>query len=317
MAPSSSRKRGGSKALALSTWLYGLFLHVYPTAFRRAYGSRMIRVFRDSCRDALQRQSIIFLFLLWLQTITDLLSSACLERWTALKEKTRTMTSPTSFQNFPLRLWIALAATLLAFGVSLVASLHLYLLEDANPLTRTAYAASSFLRFSYDGVYLSALAAGVAVCTIVGYVVVQRTIFVAAGLILVALLVAFGGFGGLLVRHSATFLMLFAIFLALTLISFLCGRAVTTYADRLLEKRPAAVLGACASVGSMLLVNIVALVLHTLLLNPVSHTLYMQGQIEGTRANFSLIAMGLALLTLLAWTLSLGYALRPPSSLRR
>lgn len=53
MAHPSSRKRGVSKALALSTWFYRLFLRVYPTTFRHAYGKRMANVFRDRCRDAL------------------------------------------------------------------------------------------------------------------------------------------------------------------------------------------------------------------------------------------------------------------------
>ena len=59
------------------------------------------------------------------------------------------------------RLWLLRTVTLIAFIISLLASLNLYLLEDGNPLTQGAYLASPLLRFSYDGVYLSALAAGV------------------------------------------------------------------------------------------------------------------------------------------------------------
>ncbi len=302
----SSKKRGISKALVLSTWLYGFFLHAYPATFREAYGSRMARVFRDSCHDVLQRHGVCFLVPLWLRTLTDLLVTACLERWFVLKEKTRTMNSYSPPQPFPLRLRVALTATLIAFAVSLVASLHLYLLEDASPLTQAAYTASPLLRFSYDGIYLTALVASVAVCAIVGYALVQR--FVIIGLIIVALLVAFGGFGGLLVRHPATFLVLFAIFLALILISFMIGRAVATRTGRLLGKRSAQVLGACMSVGSVLLVNVVVLVLHTIILNPVSHALYMQGQIDGTHFNFTLIVMVVAFLTMIACAMSLGRA---------
>nr|HET6901175.1 hypothetical protein [Ktedonobacteraceae bacterium] len=304
---------GVKRAIALSAWLYGLFLHAYPAPFRRMYGTRMARVFRDSCRDALQRRGLVGLILLWPSTLFDLMCTACLERWQILKEEARSMALDRRNQKFPLRLWIALVATIIAFAVSLVASLNLYMLEDASPLTQAAYSASPLLRFSYDGIYLSALVAGVAVCAIMGYALVQRTALVVVGLIVVALLVAVGGFGGLLARHPTTFLVFFVVFLALTLISFVCGRAVATHAAPLLGQRPAAVLGACVSVGSMLLVNIVALVLHTLLLNPISHALYMQGQIEGTHLNFSLIAMGLALLTMIACVLSLGHALRLPS----
>ena len=315
MAHPSSKPRGVSKALALSTWFYRLFLHAYPATFRRAYGKRMANVFRDSCRDALQRHGVISLVPLWLRAFADLLLTSCLEQWSVLKEKAPTMTTHIHSQNFALRLWVALAATLLAFAVSLVASINLYLLEDANPLTQAAYVASPWLRFSYDGIYLTALAAGVAVCAIVGYVLVQRAALVAAGLIVVALLVAFGGFGGLLVRHSATFLVFFAVFLALILMSLLIGRAVAMQARRHLGQRPAKVLGACVSVGSVLLVNVVVLVVHTLILNPVSHALYMQGQVGETHVNFTLIAMGCALLTVIACAVSLGRAYRLPSHL--
>jgi hypothetical protein len=313
MAHPSSRKRGMSKALALSMWLYDLFLHAYPASFRRTYGLRMARVFHDSCRDAMLRHGVVSLVSLWLQTLADLLLTAYLERWSVLKEKTRAMTADTDSQNFPLRLWVALAATLLAFAVSLVASINLYLLEDTSSLTQAAYAASSWLRFSYDGIYLSALAAGVAVCAIVGYALVQRALLVIASLIIVALLVAFGGFGGLLVRHSATLLVFFAVFFVLTLMSLLIGRAVAMRAGQHLGQRPAKVLGACVSAGSMLLVNVVLLVLHTLILNPVSHALYMQGQIGETHVNFSLIAMGFALLSMIACAVSLGRAFHLPS----
>lgn len=313
MSHSSSRKRGVSKVLAFSTWLYGLFLYAYPSTFRRRYGSRMACVFRDSCRDALQRHSLAALVSLWMETLSDLLLTACLERWSILKEKTRIMPTDTHPQNFPLRLRVAIAATLLAFMVSLVASINLYLIEDASPLTQAAYIASPLLHLSYDGIYLSALAAGVAVCSIVAYTLVQRVVLVVASLIVVTFLVALAGFGGLLVRNHTTFLALFTFFFALILISFLIGRAVATRAGQHLSQRSAAVLGACASVGSVLLVNVAALVLHTLTLNPVSHALYMQGQIGTTHLNFTLIAISFALLTMIACAVSLGRAIRLPS----
>jgi hypothetical protein len=216
-------------------------------------------------------------------------------------------------QQFPQRLWIALIATILAFAVSLVASLNLYLLEDASQLTQAAYSASPLLRFSYDSIYLSALAAGVVVCAIVVYALVQSELLASIGLVGIALLVVFGGFGGLLVRHPITFLAFCAAFFLLLMISFLGGRTVATRARRFLGQRPAAVLGACASAGGVLFINVTALVLHTLLLNPVNHALYMQGQIEGTHLNFSLISMGVAFLTLIVCVVSLARALRLPA----
>lgn len=313
MARSKLTPGGVRRAIAFSEWLYVLLLRAYPATFQRAYGVRMARVFRDSCRDAVQRRGLAGLITLWLRTLFDLFMNACLEQWHVLKEETRSMATSKRIQSFPLRLWIALAATIIAFTVSLVASLNLYLLEDSSDLTQAAYSVSPLLRFSYDGIYLSALAAGVAVCAIVGYTLVRRELLVVVGLSVVALLVALGGFGGLLVRHLETFLVFFVVFLALTLMSFLTGRAVAARSGHLLGQRPATVLGACVSVGSVLLINVVALVLHTIILNPVSHELYMQGQIGGTHLNFSLIAMGLTILTMIACVLSLGHALHVPS----
>ena len=313
MAQSKLPPGGVRKAIAFSEWLYNLLLHAYPAIFRRAYGTRMARVFHDNCRDTLQQRGWASLIPFWLRILSDLIINASLERWHVLKEKTRIMATNRHTTNFPPRFWVALVATIIAFAISLLASLNLYLLEDTSQLTQAAYTASPLLRFSYDVIYLSALAAGVTICAILGYAIVQRTVLMVVGLIVVTLLVAFGGFGGLLVHHAATFLVFFIVFLALTLLSLLFGRAVATRAGRLLGQRPAMILGACVSTGSILLVNIVALVLHTLILNPVSHALYMQGQIGGTHLNFSLIIMGLALLTMMVCVVSLGHALRSPT----
>jgi hypothetical protein len=213
-------------------------------------------------------------------------------------------------QRFPPRLLVAQVVTFLAFLVSLVASLNLYLIEeDDNKLTEAAYNASLALRLSYDAIYLSALVAGVTVCAIGIYAFVQQDRLALGVLGVLTLLVALGGFGGLLVRYPITFLAIFAAFLALTLLCFLVGRAVMRRAMAVLERRAATVLGACASAGCVLLINVVALVLHTLLLNPVSHELYMLGQIAGTPWNLTLIMMVLAFLMLVACLASLGRAL--------
>ena len=163
------------RVIAFSAWLYGFFLHAYPATFRDAYGSRMLQVFQDSCRDTLQKHGLIGLVVLWLHVLSDLTITVPLERWHSLKEKVGIMTET---QHFPLRLWIALIATVLAFVVSLVASLNLYLLEDTSQFTQAAYSASPLLRFSYDGIYLSALAAGVGICAVIGYALVQNELLV-------------------------------------------------------------------------------------------------------------------------------------------
>ncbi len=301
--------------MAFSEWLYTRFLCVYPASFQRAYGSRMARVFRDSCRDILQKRGLPGLLVLWLRTLCDLLISAGLERWLAFfkKEGTHPMATHIPTHGLSVRMWLALVATFVAFVVTLIASLNLYLIEeDSHALTTAAYAASPLLRFSYDAIYLSALAAGVAMCAIAGYALVRRTALVLPGLGVVALLVAPGGFGGLLIRQPVSFLIFLLVFCALLLGSFLLSRAVVRRASSRLGQQSAAVLGACTGTGCLLLLNVAALILHTLILNPVSHTLYMQGQIGDTHFNFTLIIMGIAILTLLTCVLCLGRALRLP-----
>ncbi len=276
MARSKHRMSG---VIACCVWLYSLCLYVYPPSFRRAYGSRMALVFRDSCRAILQQRGLAALVPFWLRTVSDLFLNACLEYGSVVKRRIRLMSTFNERGTVPLRLWIALAATILAFAVSLVASLNLYLIEDSSALTGIAYSTSPLLRFSYDGIYLSALSAGVSICAIIGYALARRAALVFPGLVVLALLIACGGFGGLLIRHPLSFLVDFPMFLVLTLLSLLMGRGAAKRAERWLGRQPAGMLGACVSVSSMLLINVMALVLHTLLLNPVSHALYMQGQI--------------------------------------
>src|SRR5947209_7860678 len=162
-------------------------------------------------------------------------------------------------QNFPPRLRIALAATLIAFIISLLASINLYLLEDSNSLTQAAYSASPVLRFSYVGAYLSALVACVAVCAILAYSILRTARPVTIVLVIVALFVALAGFGGLIVRYPLTFLVLFLVYIAMTLISLQLGRAVSARYSRSPGHQSAVILGACVSTGVALLINVVAL----------------------------------------------------------
>ncbi len=218
-------------------------------------------------------------------------------------------------QNFRPRLWLAVAATIITFIVSLLASINLYLLEDSNPLTQAAYSASPLVRLSYDGVYLSALVACVAICAIVGYAVTHSNTSVLIGQILVTLLIIFGGVGGLLVRYPATFLGFFIIFVGLMLLSLLSGRAVASRSSRYLGQKTTAILGACFGTFIVLLANAVTLVLHTLALNPVSHALFMQGQIGETHFNSLVIGMVIEVLLTLICALSIWLAFRSPARL--
>ena len=260
---------------ALLLRLYRRALYLYPPAFRRAFGEELWQTTRDA-HEAAQAEGASSVALLWLALAADLLCSALPERINTMR--------PT--------LVVTVALTCVAGLFSVLASLNLYLLEDSNPLTAMAFGMSPLLRISYDVAYLSALVVGVGLCAILAYAIFGARAEVTWGLGALALLVALAGFGGLLVRAPLSFLALLAAFTGLTLLSFFAGRLV---ARRLRRdgRRPFAAAGACAGVGVALLVNALAITLHTLALNPVSHLLYMQGQIPGTRLNALLIGMAL------------------------
>jgi hypothetical protein len=224
------------------------------------------------------------------------------------------MASYGQIQNFSPRLWIAFTTTIIAFIATMLASINLYLLEDSSSLTEAAYAISPLLRFSYDVVYLSALVSCVALCAIVAYMITQSETTVIISLILVTLFIAFAGFGGLLLRQSTTFLVLFLVLVALALISQVIRRAVSRRFRARLGQRSAAILGGYAGIGIVFLINTIALALHTITLNPVSHALFMQGQIGDTHLSSLLIAMGVELLTFFIFLLSVGIAFRSSSS---
>lgn len=222
------------------------------------------------------------------------------------------MVSYAQERRLPPQVWIALVTTVGAGIVTFLVSLNLYLLEDGNPLTPLAYSASPLLRFSYDGIYLSALVAGSAVCALFGYLLVRETMFVTIGLGIISLLVVFAGFGGLLIRQPLAFFVLTLAFVALTSLSVLAGRAASARSRSLPGTRSAALVGGCVSACIALLANLLALIPHTLALNPVSHLLYMQGQIGATHLNSVLVATGIELLSVIACLLCTGLALRLP-----
>ena len=99
-------------------------------------------------------------------------------------------------------------------------------------------------------------------------------------------------------------------FILLAVGSFLSGRALAARTRPVLGERSAVLLGACVSTGLALLVNGAALVAHTLALNPISHALYMQGQLGASHFNGLLISMALEVLVLFACLVSLALALR-------
>jgi hypothetical protein len=266
---------------------------LYPRSFRQAYGAEMVQTFRDRVRAAQQmgRGQVLRLYG---AEFSDLVATALKEQVATMRTRLggekRTATRTTN-PPVPARLWHIRITTVMAVLVALLASVNLYLLEDASVLTAHVYAVSPLLHVSYTGVYVSALVAGVDLCAVVG-----ASMGVAATPMLgcVALLVAFGGFGGLLVRHPVTFLVLFVAFGGLLLASMLLGSVVAARTRAHLGSRQAVLLGACLSTGVAVFVNLICLMSHTLVLNPANHALYMQAQLPGTRLNSLLLAGCLA-----------------------
>ncbi len=284
----------------LARRLYRLALLAYPGAFRRAYGDEMAQVMARAYLAA-HRQGVLATLRFWLWLVADLLVSACAERIHAMR---------------PSLAFAVVMTTLTSIG-TVVASLQLYLLEDGNPLTNSAYQASPVLRVSYDVAYLSALVVGLGLCAVLASALVGGkpiATYLPIGLGVAAILVALGGFGGLLLRAPLGFALLFALFVGLALVCYLLGRLTTSRLLRNASPRVALILGACVSVGVVLLVNAAALVAHTLALNPASHPLFMQGLIPGTHFNALLIAPGIQVAALVLCVISLIVAARTAPS---
>jgi hypothetical protein len=78
--------------ISLSESIYRALLIVYPAEYRREYGSLMVQVFRDVCRDSYRRQGLMGILLWWCSTLLDLALTAFQER-----RKVRVMISKQSF----------------------------------------------------------------------------------------------------------------------------------------------------------------------------------------------------------------------------
>lgn len=72
------------------TRLYRLLLKLYPKAHRREYGSPMEQLFRDRCRDALDRAGLRGMAGLWRRVIADLIVTVPSEHLTQLIDTMKT-----------------------------------------------------------------------------------------------------------------------------------------------------------------------------------------------------------------------------------
>ena len=83
---------GSKRILALSEHLYRRLLVVYPTTFRRQFGSQMTQVFLDCCRAAYKESGSWGVVRLWLPTLVDLVTNAIAEHISTLIQRLRTRT---------------------------------------------------------------------------------------------------------------------------------------------------------------------------------------------------------------------------------
>lgn len=64
---------------AISERVYAWLLKAYPVEFRREYGSQMLQLFRDCCREAERNGSLLGFWRLWVHTLLDLFQTATKE----------------------------------------------------------------------------------------------------------------------------------------------------------------------------------------------------------------------------------------------
>lgn len=77
----------------LAERMYALWLHLYPRAYREAYGTLMLQLFRDMCRDVRATQGKVSMAL-WLALTADETKSLAREYGSALREQRQRLTRP-------------------------------------------------------------------------------------------------------------------------------------------------------------------------------------------------------------------------------
>ena len=88
-----------SRLLSISDKAYHLLLYVYPAAHRREYGPWMAQLFRDLCRDAVQRDGAWGLVWLWARTLLDTARTALVEHGDDRKQVRGTRGSASAWES--------------------------------------------------------------------------------------------------------------------------------------------------------------------------------------------------------------------------
>jgi hypothetical protein len=106
-----------SKVVERSSRLYQRLLTIYPKAHREAYGSAMLQLFRDQCRDAWTTRRTCGLLVCWLHTLSDLLKTSLLEHLSSLN-RTKSMLKLFRPQFRPVAVFFSVFATVFLLTVS-------------------------------------------------------------------------------------------------------------------------------------------------------------------------------------------------------
>ena len=69
-----------ARLISLSKRVYRVLLAAYPKEFRQEYGSDMVQLFKDQCRDELRSGGVAAWIMLWFRTLMELISSTRRER---------------------------------------------------------------------------------------------------------------------------------------------------------------------------------------------------------------------------------------------
>ena len=62
----------GSLSIEYSERIYNALLSLYPVQFRLRFAPEMLQLFRDCCRDALQKGEVAVVVAFWIQVGRDL-----------------------------------------------------------------------------------------------------------------------------------------------------------------------------------------------------------------------------------------------------
>lgn len=184
------------------------------------------------------------------------------------------------------RVLFAVGAVLLAAFVVFLNSLNFYQIEDDSALAHLAYQANLVLNVSFSMIYITAIVIAVAAISLC----IQFTLSLwndgpVPGMYLfaacLAIFVGLGAFWGLALRHPLSFFLSIGLFAALIVVVLALGRSVAVkFSPPFVEQRVTAISSFSISLVLALVLNVLAAVLHTVLLRVAVPALYASSDLR-------------------------------------